>query len=66
MKKYLIEKLKVLSQLFVGKWLFLVTGKFKYIHCEYYGKWADVNYGCEVVKTQGTLDEIVAIIVAKF
>jgi len=66
MKKYLIEKLKALRQLFVSKSLFLATKEPKYTHYEYYGKWTDGKYTCDVVKIEGTLDEIVAIIVAKF
>lgn len=66
MKKYLIEELKALRQLFVSKSLFLAPEKPKYATYEYYGKWTDGKYSCDVVKIEGTLDEIVAIIVAKF
>lgn len=55
-----------IRQLFVSKSLFLANEKPKYSHYEYYGKWTDGKYSCEVVKTELTLDEIVAIIVAKF
>ena len=66
MKKYLIEKIKALRLLFVSKSLFLVNKNPKYIHYDYYGKWNNGKYTCEVIKTEMTFDEIVKTIVAKF